>query len=191
MESIGRISSQMTKLSNIIVDAVDDDIISGKFSAFPIDVAELARQSSIGMPGDNDDLAEDGPINTEGGPGSTDVRPTNNDVAPTNTDVAPTNDDVAPTNDEVEGTEVDAGTSADNTAIDAHDTPADADGSTSSYGYIPPSSDGSATFLEDQPVESEPSTSTRRIKSKADKLRSFLKRKKKKGRRERYKESSV
>ena len=184
MESIGRISSQMTKLSNIIVDTVDDDDVSGKFSAFPIDVAELARQSSIGVPGDNDDLAEDGPINTEGRPGSTDARPTN-------TDFAPTNDDVAPTNDEVGGSEVDAGTSAENTAIDAHDTRADADGSTSNYGYIPPSSDGSATFLEDQPVESEPSTSTRRIKSKADKLRSFLKRKQKKGRRQRYEESSV
>lgn len=188
----------MAKLSNIIVDTVDDDNISGKFSAFPIDVAELARQSSIDVPGDNDDLAEDGPINTEGGPGSTDIGPANTDVAPTNTDVAstntdvsPTNTDVAPTNDEVEGSEVDVETSADNTAIDAHNTPADADGSTSNYGYIPPSSDGSATFLEDQPVESEPSTSTQRVKSKADKLRSFLKRKKKKGRGERYKESSV
>ena len=44
-QSVRQISSQMTKLTNIISHIVDCDDVSGKFSSFPIDIKGLARNS--------------------------------------------------------------------------------------------------------------------------------------------------
>jgi hypothetical protein len=203
-QSIGRITSQMTKLSSIIVDTVWDDNCSGKFSSYPIDVAELARHSNESVPEDTEAVAniyehittdpEDGVTDTDVGPRDRDVAQTDPEVASTDPEVAPTDSEVAPTDNsdvlpptsEVNTADPEMGTtSADNTATSVDKQPMN-------HNNIPPSPDGSTTFLEDVPGESEASKSTPRIKSKAGKMRSFFKRKtKKRQRQDRYVESTV
>jgi hypothetical protein len=166
-QSIGRISLQMAKLSSIIVDTVGDDG-SGIFSSYRIDMAELARHSDDSVPDDSENVTNVYE-HTATGPEITAADPENSVTYP---DAGPSGTDVNPADPEV-GTA--SASSADSPAIHDDD--------------IPPSPDGSVTFIEDAPVENEVSTSTRRIKSKSSKIKRFFKGKTKKH--HRYVESTV
>jgi hypothetical protein len=172
----------MAKLSNIIVDTIDDDDVSGKFSSFPIDMAELARHSDDSVVEDSEGVANvyEHTANTTEDvasiPTDPDVSPTDPEVTLTVPENSATDPEIEPSSSKVNPTDPEMGTtSADNACEN-----------------VPPSPDGSTTFIEDAPAESELGTSTRRMKSKTSKIRSFFKRKTKKDeRKNRYKESSV
>ncbi|CAB4026361.1 Hypothetical predicted protein, partial [Paramuricea clavata] len=186
-QSICRISSQMAKLSNIIVDTVDDDDVSGKFSSFPIDMAERARHSDDSVADDSEGVAN---VHEHTANTTEDVAsiPTDPEVSPTDPEVTPTDPKVTPTVPENSATDLEVEPSCSKV------NPTDPEMGTTSAACenVPPSPDGSTTFIEDAPAECELGTSTRRMKSKTSKIRSFFKRKTKKDeRKNRYKESSV
>ena len=170
----------MAKLSNIIVDTVDDDDVSGKFSSFPIDMAELARHSDDSVTEDSEGVANvyEHTANTTEDvasiPTDPEVIPTDPELTPTVPENSATDPEVEPSSSKVNPTDPEMGTTS------------------AACENVPPSPDGSTTFIEDARAESELGTSTRRMKSKTSKIRSFFKRKTKKDeRKNRYKESSV
>ena len=186
-QSISRISSQMAKLSSIIIETVWEDDCSGKFSSYPIDVADLTRHSNDSVPEASETVAyiyKHVVTDKEVAPSDTDVVATDPEVTQTDNsvqdpDVVPPSTEVTTADPEVATTSADhMGTSVDNQPIN--------------HKNIPSSPDGSTTFLEDLPVESKANTSTPRIKSKTSKIRSFFQRKtKKEQRKDRYMESAV
>ena len=234
-----RISSQMTKLSNIIFHTVDCDDVSGKFSSFPIDIKELARNSDDSVPKEADVETncyeriptghENIPTGSENVPSDTGNVPTEVENVSSNTCNAPTEiknvpSDTGNLSTEAENAQSDpemvvndaknastdveigdrnldiipndaelATTLAEGTATGGDDVAKSAYSTTGNNVYTPPSPDGSVAILEDTPIPSESRyTSTRRIKNKAKKMRSFFKKKSRKDKRkERYMQSPV
>ncbi|XP_028393611.1 uncharacterized protein LOC114517957 [Dendronephthya gigantea] len=139
-QSIARISSQMTRLSNIVVDTMDDNV-SGKFSLFPIDVTQLARQSDdsvkevITSVYDHDDLhdhvcdptsSNDGPTDPENAPTDLENAPTDYENAPTDPEDVPTDPENAPTHHENVPTDPEnVPTNPKNVPTDTENVPAD------------------------------------------------------------------
>ena len=194
-QSISRISSQMRKLSSIIVGGVSEDGCSGKFSSYPINVAKLTRHSNDSVLESSETVAnvyEHGVTDKEVVPSDPEVVTTDPDVVATNPEVAPTDTsvqdrDVVPPSTEVTTADPEVGTTgADNNMATG------VDNQPMNHNIISSSPDGSTTFLEDLPVESKANTSTPRVKNKTSKIRSFFKRKTKKDqRKDRYMESAV
>ena len=201
----------MTKLSNIISHTVDCDDVLGKFSSFPTDIKELARNSDDSVPKEADvetncyeriptgyENIPTGSENVSSDTGNvpTEVKnvPSNpekvvNDAknASTDVEIRDRNPDIIPNDTEI------TTTSAEGAATDGDDVAKSADSATGNDVYTPQSPDGSVAILEDTPIPSESRyTSTRRIKNKAKKMRSFFKKKSRKDeRKERYMESPV
>ena len=231
-QSVRRISSQMTKLSNIIFHTVDCDDVSGKFSSFPIHIKELARNSDDSVPKEADletNCYERIPTGSENVPSDTGNVPTEVENVSSNTCNAPTEiknvpSDTGNLSTEAENvpsdpekvvngaknasTDVEIGdrnldiipndaeiatTRAEGTATGGDEVAKSAYSRTGNDVYTPPSPDGSVAILEDTPIPSESrDTSTRRIKNKAKKMRSFFKKKSRKDeRKERCLESPV
>ena len=176
-QSIARLSSQMTRLSSIVVDTLDENI-SGKFSSFPIEVSELAQNS--------DDSIRENPEGTTKDPDFTKNPAGDPENIPTDPELEATG--VDSTTKGVEKTDHDDGTTTDaDDPMNADDTATDAD-KTLSVSEDSASRVGSCTMLaEDMTIDPESSPKTRRKMS--SKMKSFFKRKKKK--RSRYMESSV
>ena len=215
----------MTKLSNIIFHTVDCDDVSGKFSSFPIDIKELARNSDDSVPKEADvetncyerfptgyekiptgseNVSSDtgniptgvknvpsdaSNVRTEGENVPSNPEKVVNDAknASTDVEIRDRNPDIIPNDTEI------ATTGAEGAATGGDDVAKSADSTTGNDVYAPPSSDGSVAILEDTPIPSESrDTSSRRIKNKAKKIRSFFKKKSRKDeRKERYMESPV
>ena len=202
-QSMRRISSQMTKLSNIISHIVDCDDVSGKFSSCPIDIKELARNSDDSVPKETDDETngyENIPTGSENVPSDTGNVPRKVENVPNDPEKvvndaknAPVNVENGDRNPDMIPYDAETATSTEDTATGGDAALKSADSTTGNVVNTPPSSAGSVAILEDTPIPSETgNTSTGRVKSKTGKIRSFFKKKSRKGKRnERYMESPV
>ena len=133
--------------------------------------------------------SDTGNLSTEAENAQSDPEMVVNDAknASTDVEIGDRNLDIIPNDAEL------ATTLAEGTATGDDDVAKSAYSTTGNNVYTPPSPDGSVAILEDTPIPSESRyTSTRRIKNKAKKMRSFFKKKSRKDeRKERYMQSPV
>ena len=202
-QSMRRISSQMTKLSNIISHIVDCDDVSGKFSSCPIDIKELSRNSDDSVPKEADDETngyeniptcfENVPSDTGNVPRKVENVPNDPEKVVNDAKNAPVNVENGDRNPDMIPYDAETATSTEDTATGGDAALKSADSTTGNVVNTPPSSAGSVGILEDTAIPSETGNpSTRRVKSKAGKIRSFFKRKSRKDKKnERYMESPV
>ena len=196
MQSMRRISSQMTKLSNIISHTVDCDNVSGKLSSCPVDIKELARNSDDSVPKEAN-VETNGyqniPTDFENVPSDTGNVPRKVENIPNDPENAPVNVENGDRNPDMIPYDAETATSTEDTATGGDAALKCADSTTGNVVNTPPSSAGSVAILEDMPIPRQTGNpSTGRVKSKTGKIRSFFKKKSRKDeRKERYMESPV